>query len=66
MMAMGGSCAAASMARQRTCDRIRPTPELENNAADVQYETDFRSVYAQVIDRWLGAQGAAMHADRAF
>ena len=30
-------------------------PTLENNAGDVRYETDFRSVYAQVLDNWLGA-----------
>jgi uncharacterized protein (DUF1501 family) len=30
-------------------------PTLENNAADVRFETDFRSVYARVIDSWLGA-----------
>ena len=30
-------------------------PTLENNAGDVKYETDFRSVYAQILDTWLGA-----------
>ena len=29
-------------------------PTLENNAGDVRYETDFRSIYATVIDNWLG------------
>ena len=33
---------------------------LENNGNDVTYETDFRSVYAQVIDNWLGANSAAI------
>ena len=28
--------------------------KLENNANDVHYETDFRSVYAAVLDKWLG------------
>ena len=28
-------------------------------ANDVRYETDFRSVYAKVIDNWLGADSAA-------
>ena len=27
---------------------------LENNFADVTYETDFRSVYAKVLENWLG------------
>jgi uncharacterized protein (DUF1501 family) len=35
-------------------------PTLENNAADVHYETDFRSVYAAVIDNWLGADSRAI------
>jgi uncharacterized protein (DUF1501 family) len=29
-------------------------PTLENSGNDVRYETDFRSVYARVIDQWLG------------
>jgi uncharacterized protein (DUF1501 family) len=33
---------------------------LENSGNDVTYETDFRSVYAQVIDNWLGANSAAI------
>ena len=35
-------------------------PTLENNAADVHFETDFRSVYARVIDNWLGANSQAL------
>ncbi len=35
-------------------------PTLENNAADVKYETDFRSVYAKVVDNWLGANSVAI------
>ncbi len=36
--------------------RIAPdNPTLENNSTDVRHETDFRSVYATVIDQWLGA-----------
>jgi uncharacterized protein (DUF1501 family) len=31
-------------------------PTLENNAGDVRFETDFRSVYAAVIDHWLGGR----------
>jgi uncharacterized protein (DUF1501 family) len=29
-------------------------PTLENNSGDVRYETDFRSVYAKLLDQWLG------------
>lgn len=41
--------------------RITPdNPTLENNGTDVHYETDFRSVYATVIDSWLGGNSAAV------
>ena len=29
-------------------------PDLENYGRDLKYQTDFRSVYARVIDDWLG------------
>jgi len=29
-------------------------PTLENSSGDVHFETDFRSVYARVLDQWLG------------
>jgi uncharacterized protein (DUF1501 family) len=35
-------------------------PDLENGGGDVRHETDFRSVYAAVLDRWLGADSAAI------
>ena len=30
------------------------SPTLENNSGDVRHETDFRSVYARVLEQWLG------------
>ena len=35
-------------------------PTLENSSGDVHYETDFRAVYASVIDRWLGADSVSL------
>ena len=46
-----------------TAPSLNPDPAnqtLENSGADVRYETDFRSVYARVIDGWLGADSAAI------
>lgn len=40
--------------------RIGADASLENNGTDVRFETDFRSVYATVIERWLGADAAAV------
>jgi uncharacterized protein (DUF1501 family) len=54
MMAMGGRVNGGFYG---TAARLNPDPQnptLENNGNDVHYAIDFRSVYAQVIDRWLG------------
>ena len=38
-----------------TAASLRPgDPTLENSSGDVRFETDFRSVYARVLDQWLG------------
>ena len=55
MMLMGGSVKGGIYG---TAPSLGPTPDnptLENNGGDVRHETDFRSVYARVIDTWLGA-----------
>jgi uncharacterized protein (DUF1501 family) len=42
---------------------LNPRPDnatLENAGGDVTYETDFRSVYAKVLDGWLGADSTAI------
>jgi uncharacterized protein (DUF1501 family) len=35
-------------------------PTLENSNGDVKYETDFRSVYAKILDSWLGASSVTI------
>jgi len=35
-------------------------PTLENNSNDIHFETDFRSVYAKVIDGWLGGDSTGV------
>ena len=60
MMAIGGSVRGGIYG---TAPNLRVTPDnptLENNGADVHHETDFRSVYARVIDSWLGADSVAV------
>jgi uncharacterized protein (DUF1501 family) len=60
MMAMGGGVRGGIYG---TAPRLTPTPDnptLENSGNDVRYETDFRSVYARVIDSWLGADSASI------
>ena len=54
------ACAAASTAPPPSLDPNPANPTLENNGGDVRYETDFRSVYARVLDNWLGANSTAI------
>ena len=60
MMAMGGGVRGAIYG---TAPSLNPNPanqSLENNGADVRYETDFRAVYAKVLDDWLGTDSVAI------
>jgi uncharacterized protein (DUF1501 family) len=53
MMALGGLVRGGLYG---TAASLAPgSPTLENNSGDVRYETDFRSVYAKLLDQWLGA-----------
>jgi len=52
MMALGGMVRGGL---HGTAASLAPgSPTLENNSGDVHYETDFRSVYAKLLDQWLG------------
>ena len=55
MMAMGGAVRGGIYGTAASLDPAGGNPTLENNGGDVRYETDFRSVYARVLDGWLGA-----------
>lgn len=55
MLAMGGGVRGGLYGTAADLRAGSDNPTLENNSADVRHETDFRSVYATVIDRWLGA-----------
>jgi uncharacterized protein (DUF1501 family) len=54
MLVMGGKVNGGLYGTAANLNTDPNNPTLENNAADVKFETDFRSVYAQVIDGWLG------------
>jgi uncharacterized protein (DUF1501 family) len=60
MLVMGGSVRGGIYG---TAPNLRQTPDnptLENNGGDVRYETDFRSVYARIIEDWLGASSVSV------
>jgi uncharacterized protein (DUF1501 family) len=60
MMAMGGSVRGGIYGTAPSLDSDPSNPSLENNGGDVRYETDFRSVYARVLDGWLGANSESI------
>jgi uncharacterized protein (DUF1501 family) len=52
MMVLGGSVRGGLYG---TAAQLSPgSPTLENSSGDVRYETDFRAVYARLLEQWLG------------
>ena len=60
MMAIGGRVRGGIYGTAPSLSPDPGNPTLENAANDVRFETDFRSVYASVVDNWLGADSAAI------
>ncbi|HUR32740.1 MAG TPA: DUF1501 domain-containing protein [Vicinamibacterales bacterium] len=60
MLAMGGRVNGGLYGTAPNLIADPQNPTLENNAGDVRFETDFRSVYARVIDSWLGGDSRAI------
>jgi uncharacterized protein (DUF1501 family) len=54
MMAIGGGVRGGLYGTAASLNPNNVDGSLENNGNDVKYETDFRSVYARVLDDWLG------------
>jgi len=58
MFAVGGAVRGGIYG---TAPSLEPnSPTLENNSGDVTYETDFRAVYARVLENWLGANSVSI------
>ena len=60
MMAIGGAVRGGIYGSSASLDPNPANPTLENNGTDVRYETDFRSVYARVLDGWLGTDSVSI------
>jgi uncharacterized protein (DUF1501 family) len=54
MFALGGGVRGGLYGTAPSLNPIAANATLENSGGDVHYETDFRSVYAKVLDGWLG------------
>ena len=58
MFALGGAVRGGIYGTAPSLDPASPT--LENNGGDVTFQTDFRAVYARVLENWLGANSVAI------
>jgi uncharacterized protein (DUF1501 family) len=58
MMVLGGSVRGGLYG---TAAQLTPgSPTLENNSGDVRHETDFRAVYARLLEEWLGVNSVSI------
>ena len=55
MMLMGGLVRGGIYGTAPNLSMDPANPTLENNNGDVRFQTDFRSVYATILDSWLGS-----------
>ncbi len=60
MLAMGGGVRGGIYGTAASLDPNPGNATLENSGGDVRYETDFRSVYAKVLDSWLGVNSTTI------
>jgi uncharacterized protein (DUF1501 family) len=60
MMAMGGRVNGGLYGTAPNLNPDPSNPTLENEGRDVGFETDFRSVYAKIVDNWLGASSQTL------
>jgi uncharacterized protein (DUF1501 family) len=60
MLVMGGKVNGGLYGTAPNLNTDPKNPTLENAAGDVHFETDFRSVYARIIDGWLGADSTRL------
>jgi uncharacterized protein (DUF1501 family) len=60
MLAMGGGLNGGIYGTAPNLNPDPSNPTLENSGGDVHFETDFRSVYAQVLEKWLGADSVSI------
>jgi uncharacterized protein (DUF1501 family) len=60
MLAMGGLVRGGLYGTAASLNPDPANPTLENAGSDVHFETDFRSVYAKVVDNWLGGDSVGI------
>jgi uncharacterized protein (DUF1501 family) len=60
LFVLGGAVRGGLYGTAPSLDPNPSNPTLENSGGDVHFETDFRSVYARIIDNWLGGDSTAV------
>jgi len=60
MMLLGGLVRGGIYGTAPNLSMDPSNPTLENNNADVKWETDFRGVYAKIVDSWLGSNSVTV------
>jgi uncharacterized protein (DUF1501 family) len=60
MMVMGGLVRGGIYGTAPNLSMDPANPTLENSNADVKFETDFRTVYAKILDSWLGTNSVTI------
>ena len=60
MMVMGGNVRGGIYGTAPNLSMDPANPTLENSAGDVKFETDFRGVYAKILDNWLGTNSVTI------
>jgi len=60
MIVTGGRISGGLFGTAPNLNTDPKNPTLENSNGDVHFETDFRSVYARVIDGWLGGDSVKL------
>lgn len=60
MMAIGSNVNGGLYGTAADMNPFPGNPTLENNGGDITHSIDFRSVYARVIDNWLGGSSTAI------
>jgi uncharacterized protein (DUF1501 family) len=55
MMVLGGLVRGGLYGTAPNLNMDPANPTLENNNGDVRFQTDFRAVYAKILDNWLGS-----------
>jgi uncharacterized protein (DUF1501 family) len=60
MMALGGGVRGGIYGTAPNLQPFNGNPTLSSGGGDVRWETDFRRIYAEVLDNWLGANSVAV------